>query len=388
MKKPLWSFFIVLLFGSQLMAQLPNGNRTLLHTQTAKTVEKGKLEMFTNMNFFTRAGDFLGQNKPVDFETVNYWLVAGNMAFSYGIMENFDATLGIKVYQDTHYPNEFNLPDDIFLTLKAGSFSSGRGHFNSSAMASFRIPTAEEHNYPFAEYASGSFEFGLLGAFSFYLDPYLPERSFNMHFNMGYWNHNESGSEVYKYHRNYAGHVKGEKLKATRSSQDFRMALAAVFPSDLFDFRMELSGILYLTKPNTFVYSAEEWAFFSPSIRYKPLDWISMDLGADFRISPKERQLTTDEIPDISGSIDLPGNYPEWTIHLGLNIGFNLSGKGTYKTEDYAREKAKQRVDLFETVVKEEEKAQKVQDEIENLRRVRKEAEEEIEKIKEQLGED
>ena len=222
----------------------------------------------------------------------------------------------------------------------------------------------------------------------FYLDPYLPERSFNLHFNMGYWNHNESGSEIYKYHGNFAGHLKGEKLKATRSSQDFRMALAAVFPSELFDFRMELSGILYLTKPNTFVYSAEEWVFFSPSIRYKPLDWISMDLGADFRISPKDRQVTTDEIPNIASSVGMPGNYPSWKIHLGLNLGFNLSGKSTFQAEDYARKKAKQRVELFETVVKEEEKAQKVQEEIESLRRVRKEAEEEIEKIKEQLGED
>jgi len=388
MKKPVLSFFIVLLFGSLLMAQLPNGNRTLLHTQTASTVEKGKLEIFSNMNFFTRAADFIGSNKPIDFDAVNYWLVAGNMAFSYGISEHFDATLGIKVYQDTHYPNEYNLPDDIFLTVKAGSFSSGRGHFKSSGMLSFRIPSAEEHNYPFAKYASGSFEFGLLGAVSFYLDPYLPERSFNMHFNMGYWNHNESGSEIYEFRQNYGSYQKGDKLKATRSSQDFRMALAAVFPSELFDFRMELSGILYLTEPNRFVYSAEEWAFFSPSIRYKPLDWVSMDLGADFRVSPKERQATSTIIPDISGSLDLPGNYPDWTVHLGLNVGFNLAGKGTYQAEDYAREKAKQRVELFETVVKEEEKAQKVQNEIENLRRVRKEAEEEIEKIKEQLGED
>jgi len=209
-----------------------------------------------------------------------------------------------------------------------------------------------------------------------------------MHFNMGYWNHNESGSEIYEFRRNYGSYQKGDKLKATRSSQDFRMALAAVFPSELFDFRMELSGILYLTEPNRFVYSAEEWAFFSPSIRYKPLDWVSMDLGADFRVSPKERQATSTIIPDISGSLDLPGNYPDWTVHLGLNVGFNLAGKGTYQAEDYAREKAKQRVELFETVVKEEEKAQKVQNEIENLRRVRKEAEEEIEKIKEQLGED
>ena len=388
MKKPVMSLLLLLLIGGMLQAQLPNGNRALLHTQTAKSVEKGRLEIFTNMNFYTKAGDFIGLNKPVDFETVNYWLVAGNTVFNYGITDHFDAALGVRVYQDTHYPNEYNLPDDIFLTLKAGSFPFGRGHFNSSLMTSFRIPTAEQHNYPLTQYASGAFEFGFLGAVSFYLDPYLPERSFNMHFNMGLWNHNESGQTLYTYKNDYSGHLEGDELKATRSSMDFRMAMAAVFPSELFDFRVELSGILYLTEPNTFVYSAEEWAFLSPSIRYKPLDWISMDLGADFRISPKDRQSTSAEIPDFSGTIDLPVNYPDWKIHLGTNIALNLLGKSAYKTEDYAREKAKERIDLFESVVKEEEKAKEVQQEIENLRRVRKEAESEIEEIKKLLEED
>ena len=388
MKKPVLSLVLLLLFGGMLQAQLANGNRTLLHTQTAKSVEKGRLEVFSNMNFYTKAGDFIGASKPLDFETVNYWLVAGNTVFSYGITDHFDASLGIRVYQDTHYPNEYNLPDDIFLTLKAGSFPFGRGHFNSSIMTSFRIPTAEQHNYPLAQYASGAFEFGFLGAVSFYLDPYLPQRAFNMHFNMGIWNHNESGKVLYTYTRNFAGHLKGDELKATRSSMDFRMALATVFPSELFDFRVELSGILYLTKPNSFVYSVEEWAFLSPSIRYKPLDWISLDLGADFRISPKERQQTSTEIPDFSTSIDLPGNYPDWKIHLGANIALNLVGKSTYKAEDYAREKAKERIELFESVVKEEERAKEVQKEIENLRRVREEAESEIEEIKKMLEED
>ena len=382
------SLLLLLLISSVLYAQLPNGNRALLHTQTAKSVEKGRLEIFSDMNFYTKAGDFIGQNKPVDFKTVNYWLVAGNTVFSYGIADHFDATLGIRVYQDTHYDNEFNLPDDLFLTLRAGSFPFGRGHFNSSIMTSFRIPTAEQHNYPLAQYASGALEFGFLGAVSFYVDPYLPERAFNFHFNMGLWNHNESGRTLYTYTRSFAGHLKGDKLKATRSSMDFRMAMAAVFPSELFDFRLEVSGILYLTKPNAFVYSAEEWAFLSPSIRYKPLDWISMDLGADFRVSPKERQSTSPEIPDFSASVDLPPNYPDWKIHLGANIALNLLGKSTYRTEDYVKEKAKERIDLFEAVVREEEKAKEVQQEIQNLRKVREEAESEIEEIKKLLEEE
>jgi len=110
-----------------------------------------------------------------------------------------------------------------------------------------------------------------------------------------------------------------------------------------------------------------------------------MDLGADFRISPEERQNTTANIPDYSASLDLPPNYPDWKIHLGLNAALNLTGKGKTVGSDYVREEAKEKVELFESVLDEKEKAKEVQQELESLRKVRKEAEKEIEELKKEL---
>ncbi len=367
------------------MAQLTNGAKTLMHTQTATTFEKGKLGMFTNMDFFTKAGDFIGQSKPIDFKTVNYWLVAGNAIFTYGIMDHLDATLGIRVYQDTHYTNEFNLPDDLFLTLRAGSFVFGQQHFQAGFLTSFRIPTGEVHNYPFTEYASGALEYGFLAAFSFYEDQYLPQRSLNIHFNMGFWNHNEAGKTIYTYQHFFHTHQKGDKLIATKSSKEFRMALAAVIPSPMFDFRAELSGMLYITEPDNFVYSAEEWAYFSPSIRYKPVDWLSLDIGADFRLSPGDRQNTTADIPDISKSIDMPSSYPAWKVYMGANLSLNLLGKGQRTIRDYETRQRQEETRLIESILNEKQKAKKAEKEVENLRKVRKEAEKEIEDLKKLL---
>ncbi len=193
------SFGLVLLMFQISFSQLPNADRTLLYTQTGQTVDPGRLYIYNEMNFYTKVADFVGNLKPQNFQSANYWLVAGNMAFTYGISEHFDATLGIRVYQDTHYSNEFNLPDDLFLTLRAGNVAFGYGHFKWGLLTSFRIPTGEKHNYPFAEYASGSLEYGFLSALSFYLDPYFPSRSFSIHYNIGIWNHNEKGNTVYKY---------------------------------------------------------------------------------------------------------------------------------------------------------------------------------------------
>ena len=110
-----------------------------------------------------------------------------------------------------------------------------------------------------------------------------------------------------------------------------------------------------------------------------------MDIGADFRLSPEDRQTTTANIRDFSETLDLPPNYPDWKIHLGLNAAFNLSGKGSAVGLDYIQEEAREKVDLFESVLEEKEEAKEVQQEIEGLRKVRKEAEKEIEDLRKEL---
>lgn len=380
--KKLGTVFLIVLFASVAFAQLPNGEKTFIRTQTANTYEKGELGIYSNMNFYSKAGDFIGQGlKPADFNAVNYWLVAGNVVFTYGLWDHLDATLGVRVYQDTHYPNEFNFPDDVFLTVKYGGFKFGRNHFSQAFMTSFRFPTGEVHNYPFTEYASGAFEYAFMYAISYYADPYLPNRAFNVHFNAGWWNYNELGKVLYT-------RSNGEKLKATVNSSDYRMALAFSYPTGLFDFRLELTGMLFIQQPDPFVYSAEEWAFLSPSIRYRMFKWVSADFGLDFRISPADRNATSG-IPQISQRVDLPPNFPNWRVQMGLNFDLNLlAGSSKTSVVTYEQQQAKEKAKVFETVLEEKEKANAVQDEIENLKKVRKDAEKEIEELKKILDDE
>ena len=379
--KRLGTLFLVVFFMSSALAQLPNGEKTFIRTQTANTYDKGELGIYANMNFYSKASDFIGQGlKPADFSAVNYWLVAGNAVFTYGLFNHLDATLAVRVYQDTHFSNEFNFPDDIFLTVKYGGFKFGRNHFSQAIMTSFRFPTGEVHNYPFTEYASGAFEYGFMYAFSYYADPYLPRRAFNAHFNAGWWNYNELGTTLYT-------RSNGEELKGTVNSSDFRMALAFSYPTGLFDFRLELTGMLFLQQPDQFVYSAEEWAFLSPSIRYRIFKWVSADFGLDFRISPKDRNGTFG-IPQISDRVDLPPNFPDWRVQMGLNFDFNILSDNKTSVISYEQKTANEKAKVFETVLEEKEKANAVQDEIENLKKIRKDAEKEIEELKKILDDE
>jgi hypothetical protein len=165
------------------------------------------------------------------------------------------------------------------------------------------------------------------------------------------------------------------------------MALAAEQPLGLFDLRMELYGYLYLKIPNTFIYSAEDLAHLTPSIRYKPFNWLYVDLGIDFRLSSAERQRTED-VPDVSEKLDLPSSYPPWKVHLGLQ--FNVLPVGGSKSYDLdiRNPEERRRLEYYDLIMKETEKAKAIEKKVQQMRKERETADKEIDNIKEELDEE
>ncbi len=374
------SLVLLVLACSVAFSQPPNGSRSLIHTQSARTFDSGRLELHSNMNFFTRATEFIGSGQaPQNFHAVNYWLVAGNFNLTYGIVDHLDFTIAPRVYQDTHYSNEYNLPGDIFLTLKAGSFAFMQRHFYGAVLTNLRLATGEVHNYPFTEYASGATEYGFTGALSYFMDPYLPDRSLGIHLNVGWWNHNEADKVLFKFSN-------GNELRATKNSSELQYAFGMVYPTSMFDYRLEAFGISYLTEPDEFVYSRENYTYITPSIRYKALSWLSMDLGIDIRISKDEN--TTVGVPNKTPEqLDLP-NYAAWRVQMGLNIKilpFTTSRKSTAEIE---REQFNKRVEFFQKIVEDRQKAEDVQEELNKLKEERKQAEKELQELKQIMEEE
>jgi hypothetical protein len=374
------SLILLIVFCTAVFSQPRIGSRGLIQTQSARTFDKGRLEIHSNMNFFTRATQWIGSTaEPQDFSATNYWLVASNLAVTYGIFDNLDFTIAPRVYQDTHYSNEYNLPDDIFLNLKAGSFGFARRHMYGGAILGFRLSTGEQHNYPFAEYASGAVEYGFTGLFSYFLDPYLPERSLNMHLNLGWWNHNEAGKVLYKF-------ANGTELKGTKNSTEFQYALGFAYPTAMFDYRLETNGIAYIDQPDAFVYSRENWMYVTPSIRYKPTSWFSVDFGVDIRLIGDKN--TTTGVPDKSpADFDLP-NYAPWKVQMGLNLTILPLATGARSSADVERDEFQRRVDFFQEIVEDRARSEEVQEELQKLIQEREEAEKELEELKRILEEE
>jgi len=380
----LLKIFFILILALPIFAQNPGSTPSngLIHTHTGRTLDEGMLQFKTNMNFYTKLGDFLNKSlQSDDYNAANWWLVASNLSAAYGFYNHFDVTASLRLYQDTHYENEFNTPGDLFLSLKAGSLQFGRRKFNGSFTTSFRIPLGEEHNYPFAEYASGALEYGFFGALSYYMDPYLPDRSPNFHFNMGWWNHNERNEVLYT-------RKNGDELVASKSSSYLHLALASVIPAGEFEIRFELSGALATTKPDSFVYSSEEWVLLTPSVRYKPYDWVSIDLGVDLRMAPRDDRQWTAGVPDVSERLDLPKNYPPWKVQMGLNFNIPVGGRAAKTIEEVESEQFDRQVEFYKLVQDEREKSEEIEDELKELKREREAADREIEELKKMLGED
>jgi hypothetical protein len=368
---------LLILTQAMVFGQFP-GSKSLLHTQTGRTFEQGRLEIHSNMNFFTKLAEFAGNPslKPESFTSANYWLVQGNVLLTYGVLDNFDITIAPRVYQDTHYINEYNLPDDIFITLKGGSFDFGNRQFYAAGMMNMRVGSGEQHNYPFTEYASGAFEYGFMGALSYYMDPYLPDRSLSAHLNLGWYNHNEAGDVLYK---------RGDtELKSQVNSTEFQYGLGLSYPVDLFDFRLELNGVGFIQQPDTMVYSRENYMYLTPSVRYQPYDWVSMDLGIDIRVSGDEE--TTSGVNLFTKTLDLP-NYAAWKVNLGLNLTVLPLSQSAQSPAEIEREQFNKRIDFFQNIIEEREKAEDVEEELDRLKLEREDAEKELEELKQILDE-
>lgn len=370
--KRLSTLVYLLILTSTALAQTPTtGSWSLLHTHTARTFEQGRLEIYTDLNFYTKLGEFLG-SAPSDFSAVNYWVVASDIFTTYGIIDHLDIALGLRLYQDTNIQNSANIPDDLFLTLKTGSFTLGTRNLYGAAILNFRFPLAEQPNYPFAEYSSGSVEFGAMGAFSYYVDPYLLTRNFSAHLNLGWYTHNDAGKIVDKHDR-----------KPGFNATKLQYGLGLVYPVGMIDLMLEVNGVSWIQQPDTMVYGREEYTYVTPAIRYKPYRWMYADLGVDVRITSDVEET----IPPWAPSLDLP-NYPPWKAWLALNFTILPLATAEKTPEELERDRFNKRVDFFQNIIEERERIENVQEELDRLKREREEAEKELEELKQILEEE
>lgn len=378
---------IILLLTSGLTWGATNGSNSLLHVQTASSLKPGRLQFRPITSFFTKSVDYFGQSQAPT-KSVGYWTVTGDAGLSYGIIDHFDVSTMLRLYQDTNLEGEHNIPDDLFLDFKAGSITMGSDKTQAGAMLSFRIPVGDQHNYPFELYAGGAFEFGIMGLFSYYIDPYFPERDISFHLNLGYYSHNDKGQTLFDEVKNPQGQVIQNSVDVSTSAAQLQYGVGFVFPTELFNINLEFWGGAFTSEPDSAIFSRENYMYFTPSITFKPIKTVSFDLGADIRVNKDENTTVIPAGFPGAGFNNKVGtsfpNYSSWKFNLGMNFvlrkeNTNYSGKGV---------DVRKKINFYESMMQEKERTKSIEEELTRIRREREQAEKELEELRQLLEED
>lgn len=383
------TFFIVisiLLLNSLLLWGATNGGNSLLHVQTASSLKPGRLQFKPSMSFYSKGVESLNQSQA---KSVSWYSVTGDASLSYGVIDHFDVSALMRLYQDTNRPGEHNIPDDLFLDFKAGSIALGSDRTQAGAMLSFRVPIGDVHNYPFELYAGGAFEFGIMGLFSYFMDPYFPERDISFHLNLGYYSHNDKNQVLFDEVTNPQGTVILPALEASTSAAQLQYGVGFVFPTELFNINMELWGGAFTSEPDSAVFSRENYMYFTPSITFKPTPAVNFEMGADIRVTSDENTTVIPAgYPGSAFNNNVLAKYPNynsWKFHLGMNFvliresASFRSGRGI---------DVRKKLDFYESMMQEKERTKSIEEELRRIRREREQAEKELEELRQLLEEE
>ncbi|KAA3615279.1 MAG: hypothetical protein DWQ05_14550 [Calditrichaeota bacterium] len=367
----------LLAVSSTAMAQV-NGGRGLMYVRSAWNLEPGYLLMYSHGRFFGQVADKVNSNG----ETGSYTLFnsQSTLSLNFGISEHLEFALSPILYQDTNRGvSQYNFIDDIFVTLKFGSLGPRGSQFKSGIDLAVRFPTGEMHNIIFEPYSSGRIGFGVNTRFTFAARPYYPDDGITLHFNAGYWNHNDVGEKL----TDALGSI--DSVRVTEPTMEFLYGFGINFPTLKFDFSLEYFGNIFLTQPPVTAYSRENVGYISPRIRYKPYHWMNFDMSCDIRL------LSLDDDTDYTspGMVELTGmpNYPPWRFNIGAQ--FTLLPRTTYtiSERDVLIRKAESRKELFEQIIRDKDETDVAQKEVERIKLERRKAERELQRLQQLIME-
>jgi hypothetical protein len=325
------------------------------------------------MNFWT------GTRPEISDGTITYpanalWVNSGSIGFSYGITNNISAFLDINLYEDTNLGvgNGYNLPNTIELGVKGGNFYLGSGSFRYGFNTNLYFCTGDFYDYYFVPYNPGSFQFGLGGLLSYYLDPYLPSKSVSVHLNAGYWAYNDAGQRL-----------RGASDKySSGGTSALTYGFGLNIPVDMFDLVLETSGRVFISPPDSAAFGFENYLYVTPGFKYYPLNWLTVNFGVDLLVVGSEDK--TVPMPNYS-AIGLP-NYATWKVQMGVDIKILPVTQGMSETQ-YEKKKFNDKVQFFENVIEERQKTENIEDELEKLKQQRKQAERDLEELRQLLDE-
>jgi hypothetical protein len=368
---------LVCVFATQGFAGQLNGGYSLFYTQKAQLLDPGELNIVLHMRGYSKV------ISDADFTLVNG---TGAVSSNFGFSRYLEFGITMIVYQDLNLSQETingklyaeQIPDDMILRMKFGGWGIP---VKSSLLRlafdlDYRLRTALIRRDVYLEpYSSEALEFGINMLLSFYANAFYPDESHQFHANLGYLNHNDSGLGAGLFN----------------SAQELLYSFGYVYPTLLFDIHAEFNGSHFAEAAPLSAYSREDYLYFAPGLTYKPFYGFNLQFAMEWLILDKENTTEGRIIPP-----NYPGNYPPWRLSGNLVLypttaffsqpTFAKVTKESKRRERLLEKAGLDRRALFEWVTDEDFGKEYIDLELEKIRQERKKAEEELEKLKKELG--
>lgn len=353
-----------------------NAGRGPLAVGSAWNLQPGYLTASLHNRFYGKVVRFA--STPSGANAVAYWDVQGGLSLNYGLGAHFDLALLAIGYQDHNQGGKgYNFLDDLFLTLKIGSMGRKGRAWRYGVNLGMRFPTAGLHNVIFEPYSAGKVSFGATGLCSYAHNPLYPEDGFSLHFNLGYWYHNDAGEKLTPLDATI------DKIRVLSTTQEFTYGVGLIRPTEKFDFRWEVYGRGFIQAPPVTAYSRESVFYVCPGVSYRPNRWIRLDFSLDLRASRNvdATQYANNLRP---GAIQIPGtpNYPTWRATLGMKMALLPASLRTFTERDIFVKNAESRREIYERILKEQRETEDAERELQNIREQRQKTENEIERLR------
>ena len=344
-----------------------NGGYGLNHVRSAWSLKPGYLTLTTKTHFFGKVSSELQKS------AVTYWVVQGAFSLNYGVNDHLELALTPIVYQDNHKGQKgYNLPDDLYLSVKLGSYDISGSSIKYGLMMQTRFPTAEHHNVLFEPYSANSISWGFEGMATYSKDPLYPEDNMNIHFNLGYTNFNDVGEKL-------SSNDQVDTVSVRAMSQELRFGLGIEIPTSEFDFSVELFGNTFLQKPpKETAFSRENYLYLTPGIKFRAYRWLSLNFSTDLRLSSNNDETEYVFDTKIAG---MP-NYPSWRVNLGASMVLLPTKVYQSNEKDILIKKAESRRELFEQIIREQRETESAEQELERIKTERRKAERELERLR------
>jgi hypothetical protein len=364
-----------LIFCGRLPATPSLGGVGLIYVHSAKVLPKGTLEFYAGTRYFGKIASFQAGHRAYTL-----WDVQGVMSLNYGISPHVQIGVSPVLYQDVNrnggnfWKGQANLPDDVFLSLKVGSYSALESPFVFGGLMTWRLPTAKKHNIIYEPYSAGRFEVGLSGLISYYSKPSVPDLGWSAYLNLGYLNHNDVG-------KNLSGAPEDASPQSMTSELLFSDGF--LYPMDSFSFSVEFNARYFITRPPGSAYSREYVSYMTTGIFYTPFRWLTVEMGVDFRLFSDKDQTSYAFIPP-PPTLNFP-NYPSWRGVLGLK--WTILPRSLYQSDDgLLKQKAKDRKAILEKMMDQQTgDTGNAEQELSRIQTERKKIEDELERLRKLL---